>query len=256
MNKKILSIMVLICALALVLSSCVSETVTLDLKNDGGTIVYEQVITKEVYDSLISMGGDPEEIKEQGKELSFFKKDGKEYVKVSATEKFDSLAELNAGLKKLGDTSGSSGSATSSMTSVSEKFFNEVYVHVDEDEGTMTFEGTIGKERDVSSYISCELIVKFPGAIKEYNIGEKENSNTLKIDMLDAWENSPNKDFEVVASLSASGVGIVAAIGVVVILVSVAFVMYKKNIDKANAAKAAEAPAEEPTNEEEPSSEA
>jgi hypothetical protein len=247
MSKKILSIMVLICALALVLSSCVSETVTLDLKNDGGTIVYEQVITKEVYDSLISMGGDPEEIKKQGKELSFFKKDGEEYVKVSAKQKFDSLAELNEGLKKLGDTSNESGS---SMTSVSQKFFNEIYVHVDEEDKTMTFEGTIGKERDVSSYISCELIVKFPGAIKEYNIGEKENSNTLKIDMLDAWENSPNKDFEVVASLSASGVGIVAAIGVVVILVSVAFVMYKKNIDKANAAT------EEPTNEEEPSSEA
>jgi hypothetical protein len=157
------------------------------------------------------------------------------------------LAELNEGLKKLGDTSNESGS---SMTSVSQKFFNEIYVHVDEEDKTMTFEGTIGKERDVSSYISCELIIKFPGAIKEYNIGEKENSNTLKIDMLDAWENSPNKDFEVVASLSASGVGIVAAIGVVVILVSVAFVMYKKNIDKANAAT------EEPTNEEEPSSEA
>ncbi len=253
MSKKILSIMTLICALALVLSSCVSETVTLDLKNDSGTVVYEQVITKEVYDYLISMGGDPDEIEKQGKELTFFTEDGEEYVKVSATQKFESLAELNAGLKKLGDTSNEAGS---SMTSVSQKFFNEVYVYVDEDEKTMTFEGTIGDTRDVSSYISCELIVKFPGDIKEYNIGEKIKSNTLKIDMLEAWENSPDKDFEIVSSLSASNIGVVAAVGVVVVLVAVALVLYKKNIDKANAAKAAEASDEEPASEEAPSSEA
>ena len=126
MIKKFLSMMTLICVLVIVLSSCVRETVTLNLEKGGGSILYEQVISKEVYDYLLSMGGETEEIEDQGKTITFFEKDGEEFVKASNTEKFESLAELNAALEKLGDTSG--------MTSISDKFFEEVYVYLDDEE--------------------------------------------------------------------------------------------------------------------------
>ena len=95
MKKRIIVLLILTVLLSVVLSSCVKVTYEFNITPDNSSVKHEQIITKEVYDSLISMGADVSEIEDNGGMLTFYTENNTEYVKITFSEAFASLDELN-----------------------------------------------------------------------------------------------------------------------------------------------------------------
>ena len=177
MKKRIIVLLILTVLLSVVLSSCVKETYEFNITPDNSSVKHEQIITKEVYDSLISMGADVSEIEDNGGMLTFYTENNTEYVKITFSETFASLDELNKYLSNLGNTQ------ENSTTDISDAFFSEIKVEVDEENKVLCMKGTINDQTDITAYSSCNIIFNFNGKITEFDIGEKIDDSTISIDI-------------------------------------------------------------------------
>ena len=226
MLKKI-SLLCVILFTLICLSSCVKESYDFDITATGGSVSHEQIITKEVYDMLVSMGANPSENKESGGELSFYTEDGTEYVKITMFEEFDSLDELNLYLREMGAQA-----EETSETDISDRFFDTIQVKIDETGKILSITGRVAKQNDVSPYTSCDIVFNFTGEIISSDIGEKIDNQTIKINMLELWESSSSATFLIESkvpshSFSLLVIGIVFAAMLIAVCIIV-FVICKK----------------------------
>ena len=87
-----------------------------------------------------------------------------------------------------------------------------------------TISGKICGTRDTSSYTSCKLILNFPGKITSFDIGTQIDDDTVEINMLKAWDNTPDSAFAIEVEVAqpnytifvVAGIGALLVIGVVV----------------------------------------
>lgn len=201
MKKRFLLVVSLVFIMLLTLSSCVKEVYNFEINKNGGSVKHEQIITKEVYDTLISMGEDPSEFEEDGYKLTFYTENNVEYVKATESKTFESLYDLNKYLNHLGDAE-----EIADGTDLSDEFFKHTKIEADEEGKILSMTGVVGKQNDISLYTSCTIIFNFAGEIIDYNIGEKIDDNTLKIDMIEIWEGNSSKIFKIETEIP-SGIG-------------------------------------------------
>ena len=236
MKKTVALILTVLLMLTLV--SCVREVYDIDITTNGGKVKQEEIITKEIYDSLISMGTDPSDFEAAGYELSFYEDDGTEYVKATLIETFDTVEELSAYLSSIG-----AGENEDENTDIADAFFADIKIEVDEENNTILISGKVNEQEDVSAYSSCKVVLNFPGKVIEHNIGKKTNRNSISIDMMDIWEESETPEFTIKSEISSSesfldtsdSGGLVIAIIVIVCVIAVAavaFVVIKKKSSK------------------------
>lgn len=223
MKKRMVLLFMMIITF-LFLSSCVQETYNFNLTNNGGAVKHEQVVTKSVYDMIISNMA-PSEREQEGVEVSFFTENDTEYAKITRSQKFNSLEELNSYLSQLGAQA-----EEGSQSDISDAFFTTIQVNVDESDKTLSIVGQIAKQDSVSSYTSCDVIFKFPGKIISFDIGEEIDSNTIKINMLELWKSSSTATFTLKSEAAAQINYIVPVIlvAVFIIAVCVIVVIFKK----------------------------
>lgn len=232
--KKIVALLLTV-LLALALTSCVREVYEFEVTSSGGKVKQEQIITKEVYDTLISMGTDPSDFEADGGELTFYEKDNTEYVKITFTETFGTVDELSAYLSSLGASE-----YEDENTDIAAAFFEKIEIKVDKEKSTICISGKINEQEDVSAYSSCEIILNFSGEIIEYDIGEKSSPKTISIDMMDIWEESEPSTFTIKSKISSAPqaalppgsignpmIDIIPIVGVLAIA-AVSFVLIKK----------------------------
>ena len=229
--------LILTVLMMLTLASCVKEVYDVEITANGGIVKHELIITRDVYDSLVSMGGDLSSIEESGGKLTFYEEDGVKYVKFSLTKTFDTLEALNAHLSSLGASEDEN-----ETTDISDAFFENIEIEADEEKNTICLNGKINVQEDVSSYTSCEIILNFPGRIVSYNIGEKTKSNTISIDMKELWDESSTATFTIKSTIrseiSSSSGGLVISIVVIACVLAVAaaafVIIKKKSLKKAS----------------------
>ena len=224
MKKRIIVLLMLTLLLSVVLSSCVEETYEFNITPDKSSVKHEQIITKEVYDSLISMGSDASEIKDNGGELTFYTENNTEYVKITYSKTFTSLDELNTYLSSLGKNE------EDSATDISDEFFTEIKVEADAENKFLCMKGTINDQTDITSYSSCNIVFNFDGKITEFDIGEKIDDNTISIDMVELWNLSSTTSFTIKAEIVSSTNWVVPVIIIIVFLIAGIsfFVFFKK----------------------------
>lgn len=225
MKKKTIFLSILTVLLAVVLSSCVRETYNFNISPDNSSVKREQVVTKELYDSLISMGSDASEIKDNGGELTFYTENNTEYVKITYSKTFTSLDELNTYLSSLGKNE------EDSATDISDAFFTEIKVEADNENKIICINGTINEQDDISSYSACDIIFNFNnGKITDFDIGEKIDDNTISIDMVELWNLSSTTSFTIKAEIVSSTNWVVPVIIIIVFLIAGIsfFVFFKK----------------------------
>ena len=213
--KKRLAIVTVICALLLLLTSCVKETTTVDIHKDGGTVTQDMVITKEVYDYLMSLSSEEEkaELTDEQTDISFFTEDGVEYVKISETQQFDSLSELSDYVSNLG--------VSEDDDSDDSAYFESLFINLTNSGSCIEVHGNVGIISDTTGYTSCDVIFQFPGKVTYSNIGEIVDETTVKIDMLDAWENQAGRPFVIEANAS----NVLATLRVILIVVAVIVIL-------------------------------
>lgn len=224
MNKiKFTSIFTVIIIIASLLTGCVEETTTFEINKNGGTVISERLITKEVYDQLIEMGSNLDGLKDEGYEVEFIKKDGTEYLRATKKYELKNLKELERYFQEL---------CTSTEGADSEKYFKSFSIK--SKEGTLTLSGEIGSPDASATYTSCKIILKFDNDIKEHTIGEKIGNQTIELDMLKLWEENAGDTFTVVTNFESFNfwpfviVGVILLIGTTVIFVY--FIKKKTNI--------------------------
>ncbi len=224
--KHIKNVMFLLLTLVIAfsLTACVCETHTVNISSDGGSAIHEQIISKDTYNQLISMGSDVNELKEEGYTITFFSEDGEDYVKASKTYEFDDLNALERYFQEL---------ATSDEGSNSEKYFKSF--NLKSKGAKITLSGEIGKPDASAVYTSCEIILKFDGKITDYSIGEKTDSNTLKLDLMSLWTNNSGEEFIIESDSGNFGfwgillIIVLAFIAVMFVAVVLIIIFLKKN---------------------------
>ena len=166
------------------------------------------------------MGSKVDDLKNEGYTITFFTQDGVECVKATKDFEFKKLATLERYFQEL---------ATSSEGADSEKYFKSFDVKSKGDKITIT--GIIGKPDTSTAYTTCDIILNFEEDIVGHTIGEKLDSKTLKLDLMDLWQNNANEEFVIEAGSGNSVllvVLIVASISIGLIVSIVLIIVSKK----------------------------
>ena len=174
---------------------------------------------------MVGYQADASDAEDSGGKISFYTENETEYVKISFSEKFNSLDELNTYLNSLG--------SDTSETDISGTFFENIKVEFNKDENSLSISGKILKQSNISSYASCDIIFSFPGKIISTDIGEKVDDNTIKINMLEIWEASSTPTFAIKANASSLAfIFIIIAVAFVALIVTSCIIIRKKSLSK------------------------
>ena len=203
--------------MTILFSSCVTEHYYIDINKDGGSILCEQILAKSTYDQLISMGSDPSSFTSEGGKISFFTEDNVEYAKLSMEKEYSSLSNLKDAIASLGTAS------EENVSDPSENYFTAFDIVLNTTDDTFIVSGTFNTFDGIDSvYTKCTLSFVMPGDILSYNVGSKTESNTVTIDMLQAWSADSDKDFTIIAEASSNILLLIILIGAIVIVVGLA----------------------------------
>ncbi|MBQ3547836.1 MAG: hypothetical protein IJA44_05125 [Clostridia bacterium] len=220
---KRIALLLLALTLAFSLTACVNETYTVNISSKGGSATHKQVISEEVYDQLISMGSDLDELKDEGYTITFFEEDGIKCVKATKNFEFKNLNELERFFQEL---------ATSDEGANSEKYFEAFTMKSKGNK--IKISGIVGKPDASTAYSSCIITLKFDGSITKHTIGEKEDAKTLKLDLMDLWKNNSGEEFTIIAGDSFLNlllilICIISVAVITIVTIVIVLVIKKKN---------------------------
>ena len=175
--KRICTLSLAVAALALCLTGCVREDITVTLNSDGtGSVAATVGLLKDVYDQLSELGGS---IPFEGKDTFNAEYDGKQYVAFTETKEYSSFADIEKTLSDLtydtdmfGDMAEDDGDADAGDTAGTD----DVIIIDDTDAGTTETDPHIFKsvkiEKSGSKYTFHAVLNALPGQTEGYDMSD------------------------------------------------------------------------------------
>ena len=213
--------MVTICMLVgIMLASC-SLKYRVNIEKDGGTIVFEQTMTKDQYESMVETDDDGDITPSEDATVEFYSDDGVEYAKISKKDVYDSLEDLEKAVLAIGTEVNEDGTINDVQQCLA-----EFHISLDEKKNKFKVTGTFNElmDEDNTSMMgaSLTLYLTFPGKVTYYNIGDVVDEKTVTINLLNAVKTGTQKDFLIEANASFDVLQLMLIIIPIVILVGLA----------------------------------